>query len=91
MKTESCKFSQKRDFGATWMMYKRFIPVALIGFLLLFSGCSVVKEYQMVYINDPDMGLSASPSQQFETNFQVYREGAAGANGGKTGGGCGCN
>lgn len=37
------------------------------------------------------MDLSASDLQRFETNFQVYREGAAGANGGKTGGGCGCN
>ncbi|HQU60405.1 MAG TPA: DUF4266 domain-containing protein, partial [Saprospiraceae bacterium] len=27
----------------------------------------------------------------FESYFQFYREGAAGANGGKTGGGCGCN
>jgi hypothetical protein len=24
-------------------------------------------------------------------NFQSYREGASGANAGKTGGGCGCN
>ncbi|MBL7721373.1 MAG: DUF4266 domain-containing protein, partial [Chitinophagaceae bacterium] len=24
-------------------------------------------------------------------SFQTYREGASGANGGKTGGGCGCN
>ena len=30
-------------------------------------------------------------SDRFETNFQAYREAAAGANGGKTGGGCGCN
>lgn len=60
-------------------------------FFMLLSGCTTVKEYQKVYINDPDMELSATPAQRFETNFQVYREGAAGANGGKTGGGCGCN
>ncbi len=64
-------------------------------FLLLlagsFSSCSVVKEYEKVYINDPDMKLSARSVERFETNFQVYREAAAGANGGKTGGGCGCN
>jgi hypothetical protein len=37
------------------------------------------------------MKLAARSSERFETNFQVYREAAAGANGGKTGGGCGCN
>lgn len=59
--------------------------------LLVLSSCVVVKEYQKVYINDPDMKLAASANERFEVNFQVYREAAAGANGGKTGGGCGCN
>ncbi|MDG2193317.1 MAG: DUF4266 domain-containing protein [Polaribacter sp.] len=55
------------------------------------SSCVAVKEYKKININDPDMKLSASASKRFETNFQVYREGASGANGGKSGGGCGCN
>ncbi len=55
------------------------------------SSCVAVKEYQKVNINDPDMKLSANKSERFETNFQSYREAASGANGGKTGGGCGCN
>lgn len=55
------------------------------------SSCTVVKEYQKVYINDPDMKLSATSLERFEVNFQVYREAAAGSNGGKSGGGCGCN
>ena len=42
-------------------------------------------------INDPDMALTARKGKKFETTFQVYREGASGANGGKSGGGCGCN
>ena len=65
--------------------------IALIVLLVLLSSCTVVKEYQKVYINDPDMKLSSKKTQRFETNFQVYREAAAGANGGKSGGGCGCN
>jgi hypothetical protein len=61
-------------------------------FMLLFLGsCVAVKQYDRVYINDPNMKLTASTSERFETNFQVYREGASGANGGKSGGGCGCN
>jgi hypothetical protein len=59
--------------------------------ILSLSSCVAVKEYEKVNINDPDMVLTANEIEKFETNFQVYREGASGANGGKTGGGCGCN
>jgi uncharacterized lipoprotein len=59
--------------------------------LLLLSSCTTVKEYQKMYVNDSDMELSARKTQKFEQAFQLYREGASGANGGKTGGGCGCN
>ena len=70
-------------------MIKKVIPIAIM--LLSLSSCVAVKEYEKVNINDPDMVLSANKIDRFETNFQVYREGASGANGGKTGGGCGCN
>lgn len=60
-------------------------------FTLIALSCNTVKEYDKQYINDPDMKLSAKTSERFETTFQVYREAASGANGGKTGGGCGCN
>lgn len=59
--------------------------------LLWLASCAPVKEYEKQYINDSEMTLSAKSSERYETNFQVYREGASGANGGKTGGGCGCN
>ncbi|GAB3952037.1 hypothetical protein GCM10028805_33220 [Spirosoma harenae] len=68
------------------------LPVLLGSFLLLsVSGCVSVKEYQKNRINDSEMELSARKSEKFEQNFYLYREGAAGANGGKSGGGCGCN
>lgn len=66
----------------------------LLCFLILctaMASCSSVKDYEKQQVNDPDMALSAKPTERYETNFQVYREGASGANGGKTGGGCGCN
>lgn len=68
----------------------------MLAGMLLFSamattGCRSVKEYQKMYLNDSEMELSARKAEKFENNFQSYREGAAGANGGKTGGGCGCN
>lgn len=69
---------------------KRNIFFVIIAMLLL-SSCVAVKEYKKVYLNDPDMKLSALDTERFESTFQVYREGSSGANGGKTGGGCGCN
>ncbi|GMN10755.1 hypothetical protein MTsPCn9_30800 [Croceitalea sp. MTPC9] len=63
----------------------------LILILICSSSCVAVKGYDKVYLNDGDMQLSARASERFETNFQLYREASSGANGGKTGGGCGCN
>ena len=65
--------------------------ILLITLVLSLSSCVAVKEYEKININDPDMALTANKIEKFETNFQVYREGSSGANGGKTGGGCGCN
>ncbi|HET7897032.1 MAG TPA: DUF4266 domain-containing protein [Flavisolibacter sp.] len=59
--------------------------------LLLFSSCTTVKEYQKNKLNDNEMALSSRKVEKTEMSFQSYREGASGANGGKTGGGCGCN
>ena len=56
-----------------------------------FSSCVVVKEYEKVNINDPDMALSEKKLDRNATTAHSYREAAVGANGGKTGGGCGCN
>ncbi|MEP6750337.1 MAG: DUF4266 domain-containing protein [Bacteroidota bacterium] len=67
------------------------VTVFLAGILLFATSCVHVKEYQKSKLNDADMTLGARKSQKTEANFQNYREGAAGANGGKTGGGCGCN
>lgn len=55
------------------------------------GSCTVVKEYEKININDPDMVLGDKPADRFEISAQAYREAAVGANGGKTGGGCGCN
>ncbi|WP_373518747.1 DUF4266 domain-containing protein [Pricia sp.] len=63
----------------------------LFVFGVFCTSCVAVKPYEKAYINDDEMQLSAKESERFETNFQVYREAAAGANGGKSGGGCGCN
>jgi len=58
---------------------------------LLFASCKPVKEYQKSKINDSEMVLSNRKIEKTELSFQSYREGASGANSGKSGGGCGCN
>lgn len=68
---------------------------ALLGLLLAgaaaLPGCVSVAAYQKVYLNDEDMKLATKKVETSEVNFESYREGAGGANGGKVGGGCGCN
>jgi hypothetical protein len=67
------------------------IPIVIIATTIALYSCVPVKEYQKSRLNDGEMELSSRQVQKTEQNFQSYREGASGANGGKTGGGCGCN
>lgn len=75
---------------------KKIIKSSFIGFSLVILGlsstsCEAVKPYQKSKINDSEMILANRKIQKTENSFQTYREGASGASGGKTGGGCGCN
>ncbi|MFK8165719.1 MAG: DUF4266 domain-containing protein [Lewinella sp.] len=70
-------------------MKKKILMAAISACFL--SSCVVVKEYEKVNINDPDMVLSDRKFDRNVTIMHAYREAAVGANGGKTGGGCGCN
>jgi len=65
--------------------------IVLLSAFVVCVGCESVKEYQKSKINDAEMELAAKKTEKFENTFQLYREGSSGANGGKTGGGCGCN
>jgi hypothetical protein len=68
---------------------KKIVFAAVAGIILV--SCAHVKAYQKSRINDSEMILGNRKVEKNELNFQSYREGASGANGGKTGGGCGCN
>lgn len=70
-------------------MIKKICLFVLVAFAL--SSCVAVQEYEKVYINDADMVLGDKISNRNISTFHAYREAAVGANGGKTGGGCGCN
>lgn len=77
------------------MSSKSFFRPVLLGLALAGStalpGCVSVATYQKAYLNDEDMKLATRKVETSEVNFESYREGAGGANGGKVGGGCGCN
>lgn len=71
---------------------KKIMGIAFVGILLFaMQSCSPVNEFERAALQDEQMQLAPKKTERFETYFQVYREGAAGANGGKVGGGCGCN
>jgi hypothetical protein len=73
---------------------KRICRLLLVGVFImsvLWTSCVPVKEYQKMYLNDAEMELAPRRVETTELNFESYREGASGANGGKAGGGCGCN
>jgi hypothetical protein len=73
-------------------LLSRFYGVPLLTVCILIgNSCHTVKEYQKNKLNDAEMTLSGRKIEKTELNFQSYREGASGANGGKSGGGCGCN
>lgn len=64
---------------------------AVVALCSLSVSCESVKEYQKGKLNDSEMVLSNRKIEKTELSFQSYREGASGANSGKSGGGCGCN
>lgn len=71
---------------------KMISRIVSIGILLVgIQSCSSVNEFERAALQDEQMQLAPKKTERFETYFHVYREGAAGANGGKVGGGCGCN
>jgi hypothetical protein len=73
---------------------KRVVLLAVVAMGMLTitaTSCETVKEYQKNKLNDSEMNLSNRKVEKTELSFQSYREGASGANTGKSGGGCGCN
>ncbi len=70
----------------------KIVGLLFLGWVIVsLTSCVPVKEYQKMYIHDSEMELGARKVEKTESSFELYREGSSGANGGKTGGGCGCN
>ena len=69
------------------MKWRRLL---LFIFCLAVAACSQVKPWQKGTLALDPMRIDDLPLHRFERNIEVYREGAVGGNGGKSGGGCGC-
>lgn len=57
----------------------------------LTTGCASVQPWERGTLSLEPMQLNDCRTHRFERNVEVYREGAVGGNGGKSGGGCGCS
>ena len=62
----------------------------LLGLFWL-TACAQVRPWQKENLSLDPMQIRDCPIHRFERNVEVYREGAMGGNGGKSGGGCGCS
>lgn len=69
----------------------RYLVAAGCILALAASGCATVQPWERDILALEEMALDDDACHRFERNFEVYREGAVGANGGKSGGGCGCS
>jgi len=63
----------------------------LVLVVLATTGCTSVKPWQKETHALTPMQTKDLKCQRFDRNVEAYREGAVGANGGKSGGGCGCS
>jgi len=72
-------------------MIRKTVILGLFILSFLCESCATVKPYERAKLNNKEMVLAPLSSSQFEAEAHVDREGSSGANGGKTGGGCGCN
>ena len=63
----------------------------LFVLLIFLSGCTALKPYERVYVNDPEMMMISSSDRYFEEYVESIREASIPAGGQKGSGGCGCN
>lgn len=73
------------------MNSRAFRFVIVIALFALFAGCTTIKPWQRVYLNDPEMRMGSTAGQAFGDYVQSIRTGSLVAGSKKSSGGCGCN
>ncbi len=69
----------------------RHVPLTFFALLVFSVGCTSVQPWEKENLSLESMDLNDCSTHRFERNVEAYREGAVGATGGKSGGGCGCS
>lgn len=72
-------------------MMRKARALLLLLSMSLAPACATVQPWERETLSAQPMTLEDCRTHRFERNIEVYREGAVGANGGKSGGGCGCS
>ncbi len=70
---------------------KKKAVVLILALALPAAGCASVRPWQKGRLATAPMEVTDCPTHRFERNVEAYREGAVGATGDKSGGGCGCS
>lgn len=69
--------------------FKRFFFLLTLGTVI--TSCAVIRPYERVYLNDPQMQMTHTAGRNFSNYVHSIREGSAPAGSAKSNGGCGCN
>ena len=73
------------------MLRSSFRFFAIIGFLVMTTGCATVQPWERGILAKKKMQMDADPeASALEQHVYEYREGTTGGYG-SVGGGCGCN
>jgi hypothetical protein len=67
------------------------IAILILALSMPAAGCATVKPWQRGRLATAPMEVQDCPTHRFERDVEAYREGAVGATGGESGGGCGCS
>ncbi len=89
MSSRSTSNARSRYANGGWA--QPILWLALCFALTTSIGCATVKPWERDTHALSPMQAEDHKCHRFERNIEVYREGAVGANGGKSGGGCGCS
>ena len=84
------RLNRRAPFRRSWICRLRTLLILTIVVAGV-GGCASVEPWQKETLALTPMQVDDLKCQRFERNVEVYREGAVGANGGKSGGGCGCS
>lgn len=84
-------FQKKSSFNSRFERIVILPAIMVLMILIVLSGCTAIKPYQRIYLDDPEMSFTGSFGKNFEDYLLSIREGSLVAGSKKPAGSCGCN